>query len=126
MVECISPRLLPMCQNLFIYSFIVDDAIIFSYDVIYQFSGVRGQKRVLTWNIWEGEKFFLWPLSVSEGVSPCRKGNFKNFYFSKTSNFMTLQYIFDIGQNSGFFQHEFITLRKGRPDMSAMYTMYVH
>ena len=41
------------------------------------------------------------PLSVSEGVTPCRKGNFKNFYFSKNSNFMKL------------YQHEFVTLRKG-------------
>ena len=45
MVECITLRWLAMpMENLFIYSFIDDDVIDFSSDVIYAFLGVRRAK----------------------------------------------------------------------------------
>ena len=84
-----NPRWLPMCmQNLFIYSFIVDDVIIFCYDVIYPFLCVWRGKNLFQHEIFGRAKISFLAYPCQNVRSLVEKKIIRTFIFQKISNLL--------------------------------------
>ena len=113
-----------MCmQNLFIYSFIVDDVIIFCYDVIYPFLCVGKGKNLFQHEIFGRAKISFLDYPCQNVRSLVEKKIIRTFIFQKISNLLMSYFRYCIKPKvfSTSTQDEFITLHPKRQYMAEIY-----